>query len=160
MSELDFAEELKRGARDMKKFMADVGGANSPEMKAAARALARGIRKELAKHGTRKDRSKPGESPRRQLGKLVKSIGIETVGGVIRVGSGRFTSRILQDGTTHATRGAATDKAGNRRHKRQTLKRSSVTIAPRPFMEKGLARALPTMDGEFIAELEKRKRST
>lgn len=163
--------DIRRGTRELRKLMADIGGANTPEMKAAGRVLAKEIRKELGKKGApiqgplrpgAKQKfapSGPGEAPRRQTGKLVKSIGTEIVGGVLRVGSRRFTSRILQDGTTGAATGAAVDKQGNRRHKKRTLKRPSVTIAPRPFMEKALERALPQMEGEYVAGLQKKTRA-
>jgi hypothetical protein len=156
---VNIAEQLRNADRATKRLLADVGGANTPEMRAAARVLAKSIRKQLSKKGTRKDRSKPGEAPRRQSGKAVKSIGVEVVGGVTRVGTGRFTLRILQDGATHATRGAEVDRAGKRRHKRKTLKRPSVTIEPRPFMEKALAEALPQMEGDFVGELQKKSRT-
>jgi hypothetical protein len=157
---VSIAEDLRKADRELKKILADVGGANTPEMKAAARQLAKSIRKQISKKGTRRDRSQPGEPPRRQSGKAYKSIGTEVVGGVMRVGTGRFTLRILQDGVTHATRGAAVDRAGKRRHKRQALKRASVTIEPRPFMERALAEALPQMEGDFVGELQKKTRAT
>jgi hypothetical protein len=156
---VSIADDLRKADREVKKLLADVGGANTPEMRAAARQLAKSIRKQLSKRGSRTDRSKPGEPPRRESGKAVKSIGIEVVGGVVRVGTGRFTLRILQDGAQHAPRGAEVDRAGKRRHKRKTLKRPSVTIAPRPFMEKALADALPQMEGDFVGELQKRSRT-
>lgn len=157
---MSIADELRKADRELKKILADVGGANTPEMRAAARQLAKSIRKQISKKGTRRDRSQPGEPPRRQSGKAYKSIGTEVVGGVMRVGTGRFTLRILQDGATHATRGAAVDRAGKRRHKRQALKRPSVTIEPRPFMERALAEALPQMEGDFVGELQKKTRAT
>lgn len=157
---MSIADDLRTADRELKKILADIGGANTPEMRAAARELAKSIRKQLNVKGTRRDRSKPGEPPRRQSGKAYKSIGVEVVGGVTRVGTGRFTLRILQDGTTHATRGAEVDRAGKRRHKLKTLKRASVTIEPRPFMEKALADALPKMEGDFVGELQKRQKAT
>lgn len=157
---MSLADDIRKGSRELKKILADVGGANTPEMRAAGRVLVKSIKKQLGKKGTRRDRSKPGEPPRRQSGRAWKSIGTEVVGGVLRVGTGRFTLRILQDGATHATRGAAVDKAGKRRHKRQTLKRASVTIAPRPFMEQALEEALPQMEGDFVGELQKKTRTS
>lgn len=168
---LDFALEVRRGSKELRKLLADVGGANTPETKAAARVLARSIRKVLNTRGApilgplrpgqrqRFTPSRPGEPPHRQRGRLVKSVGYEIVGGVMRIGSNRFTSRILQDGTTGATVGAAVDRSGKRRHKRRTLKRPSVTIAPRPFMEQALKLALPQMEGEYVGELQKKTRA-
>jgi hypothetical protein len=66
---VSIAEDLRKADRELKKLLADVGGANTPEMKGAARVLAKSIRKQLGKKGTRRDRSKPGEAPRRQTGK-------------------------------------------------------------------------------------------
>jgi hypothetical protein len=159
MAPLDFAAEVRRGSKELRTRLADVGGANTPETKAAARVLAKSIRKVLSKKGTRRERSQPGEPPRRQTGKAVKSIGTEIVGGVMRVGTGRFTLRILQDGNVGAAQGKAVDQAGKRRHKRRTLKRPGVTIEPRPFMEQALALALPQMEGEYVAELQKKTRT-
>jgi hypothetical protein len=125
---VSIADDLRKADRELKKILADVGGANTPEMKAAARQLAKSIKKQISKKGTRRDRSKPGEPPRRQTGKAWKSIGTEVVGGVMRVGTGRFTLRILQDGVD------ARARAGRRRDDRKpgsvatSARRSSARV--------------------------------
>jgi hypothetical protein len=82
--------------------------------------------------------SAPGEPPRGRRAARGSRSAREVVGGVMRVGTRFFTLRILQDGTTHATRGAASTRRASGATRSKTLKRPSVTIAPRPFMEKAL----------------------
>lgn len=181
---------LQRVTKALAKEMADIGGANAPEMKAAARVLASSIRKQLSTRGSllqgphrlsktgkaskvRGLPSAPGEPPHRISGALAKSIGTEIVGGVMRVGSSRFTSRLLQFGVdadeTRKTRAAiaagkpltvgrvrALRAAETRRRKRAAKRAAHLTIAPRPFMERALEAALPKMGDDFVATLQKR----
>jgi hypothetical protein len=81
---------------------------------------------------------------------------------VVRVGTGRFTLRILQDGVVGPApdaQGAAVTWPGSA-PQAPSLKRASVTIEPRPFMEQALAEALPQMEGDFVGELQKKTRAT
>ena len=171
---------LQRVTKALSKEMAEIGGANTPEMKAAGSVLARAIRKELATKGSllqgpnrasktgkpaklRGLPSAPGEPPHRITGRLYKSIGQEVVGGVRRVGSSWFTSRLLQYGVdadeTRKTRLAIAVSSSRARRRRKASKphRSShLKIAPRPFMEQALEAALPKMGDDFVATLVKR----
>lgn len=186
---------LTRSLSTLKRELAAVGGANTPEIKAAGNALARSIRKELATRGSllqgphrasktgkpsklRGVPSAPGEPPHRISGRLYKSIGQEVVGGVRRVGSSWFTSRLLQFGVdateTRKTKAAIAAgkpltagrvrslRAAETLRRRRAAKRGSarIHIAPRPFMEKALADALPKMGDEFVATLKRRGGST
>jgi hypothetical protein len=40
---VSIADELRKADRELKQLLADIGGANTPEMKAAARVLAKSI---------------------------------------------------------------------------------------------------------------------
>lgn len=147
----DLQRQISTAMKALKKEMADIGGANTPEMKAAGTVLAREIRKVLSVRGTKTNRSKPGEPPRRQKGRLAKSVGQDVVGGVRRVGESDFKSRLLQEGVDTSL----PIKSGKRRRKGGTAKRR-LKIEPRPFMERAAENAIPKMDGEFSLTLEKR----
>ena len=185
---------LQRVTKALSAEMAAIGGANTPEMKAAGSVLAKAIRKELATRGSlfqgphrasktgkasklRGLPSAPGEPPHRISGRLYKSIGQEVVGGVRRVGSSWFTSRLLQYGVdadeTRKTKAAiaagkpltarrlgALRAAETRRRKRAAKRQAHLKIAPRPFMEQALAAALPKMGDDFVATLQHRGGST
>lgn len=153
----DLRHQVQTSLRDLRRVMADVGGANEPEMKAAGSVLAKRIRRVLStrtmhqgplqpgESGTQ-GASAPGEPPNRQTGRLARSIGQEVVGGVRRVGSSWFTSRLLEAGV---------QKVGRRKTKKGSVP-VRVNIAPRPFMERALEEALPDMDGVMVGELQRR----
>lgn len=168
---------LQRVTRRLAKEMAEIGGANTPEMKAAGSALAKSIRKQVATRGSlyqgphrasktgkpskvRGTPSAPGESPHRITGRLYKSIGQAVVGGVRRVGSGWFTSRLLQDGVdadeTRRQKLAAASSRGRARRRRKARRTPHLTIAARPFMERALAAALPVMGNDFLTQIQRR----
>jgi len=146
---VSFADEIRRGSGDLRKMLTDIGGAKTLSKKGAlvVGPLRPGQQQRTAP-------SAPGEAPRRQKGRAIKSIGQEVVGGVLRVGTSSFVLRILEEGTSHATRTAKAD--GKRSHKRKAPKRSRVTIGARPWAAKSLEAALPAMEGEFVGELQKR----
>ena len=171
---------LQRVTKALEKEMAEIGGANTEEMKAAGSVLARSIRKELATRGSllqgphrasktgkasklRGLPSSPGEPPHRISGNLYKSIGQAVVGGVRRVGSSWFTSRLLQFGVdasetrkTKLAKASASGRARRRRSAAKPRRASHLKIAARPFMEKALEAALPKMGDEFVTALKKR----
>lgn len=171
---LELQRQVSGAMNTLRKELADIGGANTPEMKAAAAALRRAIKKQLSTRGTLKTPSKPGEPPRRERffrgGKLIdsalwKSIGTEVVGGVMRVGSSYFTSRLLEggvDASLHArlkVAASASRFAKHGRPNRRTLapKRiSRLEIAPRPFMQRAIDAAAPEMGEVFAAAVQKR----
>lgn len=152
-------------------FLANIGGARSPEMAAAAKVLRREIRKELGRQGGGKP-SKPGEPPRKQHGDLQKSVKEGVVGATRRVAVTDFTAPFLQFGvdtkadranprsrrnlfTGHvrevlkASERALARKAERRRSGKSTKVRD-MKLEPRPFMEKPLARSADEMTGTMV----------
>lgn len=140
----DFASEVRRAMRDTRALLAEVGGANSDELRAAGTVLARSIRKQFrdtpevsGTQGVRRvkgrgiDRvvsrsrvsrhqpSAPGETPAIQTARTRRSVGQAVVDGVRRVGVAAFEGRLLETGDKHS--------------------------AARPFMEK----ALTAVEGEM-----------
>lgn len=130
-----FADQVKRAMRDTQKLMADVGGANSDEMKAAAAVLRGSIRKTLSrvnnvigerigfgprqrakittradlKAGARAPRrhpSAPGQPPAVQSGNLRRSVRSGVTDGAVRVGTNYFVGRLLEDGVRSAAKPA------------------------------------------------------
>lgn len=175
---------LQRVTRALSRELADIGGADTEEMKAAGSVLAKAIRSELATKGSllqgphrasktgkasklRGLASAPGEPPHRISGRLYKSIGQEVVGGVRRVGSSWFTSRLLQFGVdaeetrkAKLARAVSSSRARRRRRAAKPRRQPHLKIAPRPFMERALENALPKMGAEFVATLRHRGGST
>ncbi len=164
LDRFDLQRQISTAMRGLKKEMADVGGANTPEMKAAGRVLRAAIKKQLAKQGIRyagplrpgaKPKtipSAPGEPPRRVTGRLWKSVGTEVVGGVLRVGESWFTSRLLEGGVD----AALPLRSGKVRRRVGGLARRRIKIAPRPFMERAYEQAAPKMEGDFVLELRRK----
>jgi hypothetical protein len=154
---------LQRSVSKLKREMADIGRANTPEMRAAGNVLARSIRKELSVKGAlylgpsrgrgkvRGIPSAPGEPPHRITSKLYKSVGTEVVGGVLRVGESYFTSRLLELGVDATMK----LRSGKLRRRKGGIATRRIRIAPRPFMKRALANALPKMGDEFIGTLKK-----
>jgi hypothetical protein len=96
---VSIADDLRKADRELKKILADVGGANTPEMRAAARVLVKSIKKQISHQGdpSRSFDSRAIRPADRRAGHGSRSAP-KIVGGVVRVGTGRFTLRILQDG--------------------------------------------------------------
>jgi hypothetical protein len=174
---------LERGFRTAMKnvetLMADIGQANTPEMKAAGSLLAREFRKQVSrpsallpgkatykgKGGLRLPRrapSAPGESPVKQTGGLAGSVGQAVVGGVRRVGFGSFKARLLDAGfgttsTPAVAKGALlTTKGGKRRKSRGKRAGHARQVAARPIMDPALARAVPRLPDVIVGEVQRR----
>jgi len=164
MAEFDLTEQIDRAVKALKATMADIGDAATPEMKAAGRVLATSIRKQLSvkappyvgplKAGAtrRFASSPPGSPPFRRRGVLYKSVGTEVVGGVLRVGESYFTSRLLELGVDATMK----LRSGKLRRRRGGIATRRIVIAARPFMQRALEAALPKMEGDYVATLEKR----
>jgi hypothetical protein len=93
--------ELQKGLRavnkDVAKMTAIISGANSEPVKQAATVLQKNWRRLLNVRGGGKP-SAPGTPPRRQSGRLWKSVRQGVVEGVRRVGSGDFRSWMTEFG--------------------------------------------------------------
>lgn len=107
------ANGIKQVTRKMNAALADIGGANSPELKAAAGTLAKSIRKVLSVSGggtqassikTRRRRviggrpSTPGQPPHKQTGRLSRSVKHGPVGAGRRVGVLAFYAGFQEEG--------------------------------------------------------------
>ena len=154
----DFQSQVDSALRGLKREMADIGGANSPELQSAGRVLAAAIRTELDVPGTKAFHSRPGQPPLRQRGTLEKSIGQQVFGGVLRVGSSDFVSRLQQFGVEASSTRARIGRyaALRARHAIKRNERRGLHIAPRPFMERAAELALPRMGDEFVLTLQHR----
>lgn len=164
------SQQLRTLVANTSEFFADIAGANSPATLAASRVLMRAIRRQLAVKGavirqtfggtqSRVETSSPGEAPRRQTGRLQRSVGSEVVGGVRRVGVARFVGRLLEEGVDSTTNVTPSGRTfGARRRKKQTARRRLI-IAPRPFMERALQNAQPRMGDEAVTALQARERT-
>lgn len=138
--------QVAQAMRGLKKEMADIGGANTPEMKAAGRVLRSAIKKQLSKQGIRyagplrpgaKPKtipSAPGEPPRRVTSRTYRSVGTEVVGGVLRVGERWFVGRLQELGVSSP----------------------KLTIRPRPFMDRAYEQAQAKMGDDFVLELRRK----
>ncbi len=121
--------DLREATRKLSRISENVHGARSPELAAAAKVLRRSVARQISKSGggriaqsiaTKRrrvlgaQRSQPGEPPRRQTGRLRRSV----IQGVVetgrRVAVMAFTAPLLERGVP--------DRA----------------LAPRPFMQRGL----------------------
>lgn len=169
----DLATQVSRATRQLQRTLADVGGANSREMKAAGTVLRRELRREVstrnapieggrmrqkkAKGGVvirvpARAASEPGQPPAVQTASLQRSTGQEVVGGVRRVGFASFKARLLEAGVSATP--ATVVKPG--RHGTAARRRRRLVIAARPIMKKALDRALPDMEGVMVSALQQR----
>jgi hypothetical protein len=134
------AGDLQRGLaavrKDIEALNADLTGANSEPVKAGAKVFVRNWRRIVSVRG-RGEPSPPGSPPHAQLRRLVRSIGTTVVGGVRRVGSSLFTSRLQEFGFT-AEDGTA--------------------VAPRPHARPALEQSAPEMVDVTVSEAHKRIR--
>jgi len=166
---------VKQVNRQLEAQLATLGAANSPEMKAAARALAKGIRRALGPKS--KEVSKPGEPPKGKSGELAKSVKEGQVGTGRRVAVTKFTASLLQfgvnthqDGQTPRSRrdlfsGAVrqvfkqSEQAFTRRARQRSRndpRRKAMVLEPRPFMEKGLENAAAEMTEVAVSAIRRR----
>lgn len=157
-------QQVRNGVRRASKYVADMSGANGPVVISASRVLVRSVRKKIAKKAAivrktfggeeqRVERSAPGEAPRRVSGRLYRSVTTEVVGGIRRIGPGRFTGRLLEEGVDTSTR------TFEKRRRKKGLARRTLRIERRPFMEDAYADAQPKMEGEAVSALRARDRT-
>jgi hypothetical protein len=168
MTQSQFGSFLKSVEADM----VAMSGANSPEMRAMALTLKRAMKKRLAQRApglrqslkrgrVRGTPSSPGQSPFRVSERLYKSIGFEVVGGVMRVGTGNYTGRLLEWGVFSAAGAskAVTKASTNAKRKKQKAhKVRTLTILPRPWARPALRDVGGLMEENFILEAQKRLR--
>jgi hypothetical protein len=127
-------------------------GADSDAMKAGAKHF-KGIWRDAL--GRRSNRpSAPGQLPAKRSGATQRSIGFAVVEGVMRVGSGLHTARLLETGVNAQPRPRTVTLRG-RRH----LSSKRLVIAPRPHANVALQRAQPGMVDVTVLQLQ-RKMST
>lgn len=132
-------------------------GANSPELAEGAKVLRRSIVKVLSVRGggrlatslrTRRriaiggTPSRAGEPPRRQAGNLVRSIIQGKVDEGRRIAAMWFTGPLLEQGVNTNL----PIRSGRRRRTGGVAKRRLI-IAPRPFMQRAIDAAAPSMVG-------------
>ena len=122
------------GTAKLEARMRAATGSDGSVIKVAALELERAIKLVLSHPGTgrtygKHQASAPGEPPAVDTGILRNTIGTESLGGVIRIGSGQEYAPILEYGSGLAR------------------------IAPRPFMRPALESVKERMTGLVIAEL-------
>jgi len=168
----DLQAQLRKANKALGAIMADVGGANTPELRESANVLRKHIRRQVSKKATlaqgpvrpgakmRGLPSAPGEAPRRQTGRLARSVGQEVVGGVRRVGTNYFVGRLLETGVDSSGEARPT-KTGKLRGHSKTAKgrerrNNKIRIEPRPFMEAAAKAAEEEMGDAFVVTLRRR----
>ncbi len=167
MSGFDIVRNLKGLNGALRGSLAHLGGAKSPEMQGAGKALRKHMRRVLAVSGgatvaysirSRKPRaiggtpSAPGQPPHAQTKQLMRSVAMGVVGTGIRVGPLRFTGLMLEQGVD-ATAGAKKqrNRFSQKRGRRQlagTTQRT-VRIAPRPYLVRSVDEAKDEMAEVF-----------
>lgn len=137
---LNDPDGFQRSAEQLEKTFAHAIGGDSPVVIAAALELERSIKLELSMPGTGRTYKKgkhvhiasaPGHPPAVDTGILRETIGHETVGGVMRVGSPLEKAPGLEFGTV--------EEGG--------------FIAPRPFMRPALEKVTDKMTDAVVVQL-------
>lgn len=147
--------------------VAQLTGANSEPVKAAASVLRREIRRTLSTPGanrytslkTRRVRgqaSEPGAPPAMQSGRLRRAAKSAVVDGVRRVGFNDFRARLLEFGGAQSAESPRQSKRKGAKPGTMTKGRRAIVIPPRPFMERSLAAAAPQMTDVMVGEMQKR----
>jgi hypothetical protein len=155
--------------RDMEKLTAQITGANDEPVRKSASVLARSWRKVLSRKAggirislkTRRARgepSAPGQPPHEVSGLLRKSIRTGVVDGVRRVGTGSFTSRLLNFGVDSTAAPAKRILARKRGKARavKVAKARRIRIAARPHAEPALQAVESQMTDVFVSEAQRR----
>lgn len=145
-------------------YLNNLGASNSPEMRAAAQAYKKKIRKVLGIKGNGKP-SKPGEPPRKQSGRLQQSVKDGPVGDKRRVAVTDFTASLMQDGVDTVSKvdkpmSKPARRAKNRRDARRAKTQKKVEIERRPFMEQAFNEAQTDMGDVMVAAMQQRAPST
>jgi hypothetical protein len=172
VADFSFAGQVRAAMKKVRAITDDIGGVNTPEIKAAGRVLASAFRRQVSKAKNLRaglksrtligDPSKPGEAPHRVTGRLRRSVGTEAVGGVRRVGFAAFEARLLNDGVDQpgsgATPGGQTyrDAAGRKRRTRGAQGKRKYQLEPRALMEPATTKALPKMEDVYVGEVQRR----
>ena len=110
-----------------------IGGADSAEMKGAAKLLKASFRRVLNVRGRGRP-SAPGEAPRRQSGQLARSVTDGVVGDARRVAVAWFTAPILEGGI-YSTLPLRSGKSRRRKGGKATR---ALAIAARPFRQRAI----------------------
>ncbi len=158
MSGFNLLSDLKGLNGALRGALADLGGAKSPEMTALGRIVRRSVAKTLSVPGGGAvavgpdrggHRSRPGEPPRAQTFRLAHSVKAGVVGTGVRVGALRFTADFMESGV-NATLGASkgTRRRPSGRLRSAGLKKRTIRIAPRPYLQ----RALDAVEGQLATE--------
>lgn len=143
----DLVHDLKGLNGSIRGQLASIGGATSPEMTQMGRILRRSIAKVLSVPGgiTKGQgpdrgghRSRPGEAPRAQSYALAKSVKAGVVGTGVRVGPLRYTADFLQSGVDATLGDRKTARSRGLRRATAGLKKRTLRIAPRPYLEPAL----------------------
>jgi len=148
--------ELQRGlqaaTKDAMRLTRDISGADSEPVKAAAGVLQKEWRRLLGTKGGGKP-SAPGAPPRRQSGRLWRSIRQAVVRGVRRVGSSDFRTWMLEYGVDSPPKPARLFKNQKGKNKgRMTKPRKGHHMAPRPHARPALENAQQQMTEVLVAE--------
>lgn len=123
----------------------ELSGARSPGLLKAAQVLRKGWRRVLSVAGAGKP-SAPGDSPRKQSGRLARSVkqGLTETGRKVAVTW--FTAPILEGGADTALPTRPSRRGRRRRQGRYADGRKVLRIAPRPSASKALAASRAEMD--------------
>lgn len=141
---------IQRSLRDLENH---IGGATHIGVRAAGSALARAMRKQLAARGGKDEFSSPGRPPLKKSGRLQKSIGTQNVEGVLRVGSGHFVARIMEQGAIIPPEGEASPERASKSGRKGRRYPKGRIMKPRPFMAKALEKAKPKMTEAAVSDM-------
>lgn len=120
--------------RSISKTLRDFERAKKKQKLNALRGGAKALRKSMRQVvGGKKKTSEPGQAPARHEGRLQRSMQYGMVDRAMRIGTGFFVGRLLQDG----------------------VYAHDITILPRPWAEESLTRAEPAMGTNIVMALKK-----
>lgn len=144
-------EALVQVNRRLERELRSLGGANSPEMREAAKVLKRSIRRVLSTRGGGQP-SAPGQPPHRQSGRLAGSVRDGAVGPGRRVAVTWYTAPILEAGIDSSL----PLRSGKRRRRPGGLARRQLKIAARPFLQRSLDAVRDQMPGVIATHMRDR----
>lgn len=157
MARFDLVKELKGFDAGLQAQLTHLGNANSPEMRAMRNTLARSMRKVLSVSGggalgagvQGPDRSghvsRPGEPPRAQTKRLMRSVKTGVVGTGSRVGTLAYYGAFHEEGVD-------TDlplRSGSRRRRKGGKAKRTLKLPRRPFLQASLDAAREQMVDVF-----------
>lgn len=126
------SNDMRTVNKQMRTLTQDWTGAKGEEIAEAAKILRGGIARTLSSRGSRTERSRPGDPPKRQAGALARSVRQGLVEDGRRVGPVWFTAPMLERGVNTALPSQRSRRGKYARGK------GTLTIAPRPFMARAL----------------------